>query len=118
MAERAKRQLERSYMARINKKRINQPRETAFSGVRGNMAYQTAFEVSYHEAKETDVAGHPMWVPLGSPVVSLTPVDRKSKPWDDRRFDFPVENLDEVIQALEVIREEVQRGGQSTNDAG
>lgn len=95
----------------INRKRINQLRETGFTGVRGGMAYQTGFDVSYSPADQTDVAGQPMFVPLGSPVVSLTPVDRKSKAWDDRRFDIPVECLEELIQALQVIQQEVERNG-------
>lgn len=94
--------------ARINKKRVNQPRETGFSGVRGNIAYQTAVDLSYHSKEDKDCVGQPMWVPVGAPVVSITPVDRKSKAWDDRRIDIPVECLDEVIQFLENVRQEVE----------
>lgn len=94
-----------------NTKRINQTRETMFSGVRGNGAYQTGFDVRYRPANETDCAGHPIGTLQGAPLVQLIPVDRKSKPWHDRSIDIPVECIDELIQALEVIREEVGRDG-------
>lgn len=91
----------------MNTKRINQPRETMFSGVKGNGAYQTAFDVAFRGRDERDCAGHPMGTVKGAPLVQLIPVDRRAKPWPDRSIDIPVECLDELIQALENIREEV-----------
>lgn len=95
----------------MNTKRINQPRETMFSGVRGNGAYQTAFDVAYRVKDERDCAGHPMGTIQGAPLVQLIPVDRKAKPWHDRSIDIPVECIDELITALELIREEYEKRG-------
>lgn len=86
-------------------KRINFDRETMFYGTHGSV-YQTGLEVQLRGPRD----GKPDMM-ASEPTVMLIPVDRKSKPWHDRGMRVPVESLDELIQALEVIREEVEKRG-------
>lgn len=88
-------------------KRINYDRETMFFGVHAAV-YQSGLEV---QLRGPSSDGKPDML-SSKPTVFLIPVDRKSKPWHDRALKVPVENLDELIQALEVIGEEVERGDQ------
>lgn len=83
-------------------KRINFPEgeETMFSGPYNNGVYMTGVEVHLRGDQPKD--------PLASaPTVMLWPIDRKSKAWHDKGLSFPASTLDELIQALENVREEL-----------